>query len=72
MCDIPFYEIINFADNEGCLDYEVAAKLLKDFTEYKDKFYALDEVPEYFQGIYNEWIDVCELAVKEKGVIEFG
>lgn len=35
--DIPFYDFINFADNEGCLDWEISAKIFDDFFKFKDK-----------------------------------
>jgi len=30
----PFYELINFADNEGCLDWEVSENLYNDFINH--------------------------------------
>lgn len=33
----PFWELINFADNEGCFASAIAAKLAKDFEEFDAK-----------------------------------
>ena len=33
----PFNEVIDFADNEGCIDWETSAKLYRDFVDFHDK-----------------------------------
>lgn len=68
--NIPFHDLINFADNEGCLDYEIAEKLYKDFVDNRDKFAEL-EGTDYYLGIYDEWIEACKLAADNKGIILF-
>lgn len=35
--DVPFYELIHFADNEGVIGPETSAKLAKDFGALRDK-----------------------------------
>ena len=39
----PFSELINFADNEGTIGPEVAAKLAKDFAEWDERAKAITE-----------------------------
>jgi hypothetical protein len=39
----PFYELINFADNEGYIGPEIAKKLLQDFRDYNPKACAEDD-----------------------------
>jgi len=66
--DIPFYELIDFADNEGCLDWEVSEKLYKDFKDWETK---ADEFYSDFQiDKYKEWLNVFELG-KDRGVVVF-
>lgn len=68
---MPFYELINFADNEGCLDFEISQKLYNNFVEWKDKamdFYSHDE---YYKNKYCEWLNIFEKG-KDKGVVVFG
>jgi hypothetical protein len=36
----PFFEQICFADNEGCMDGKVCAKLVNDYKNNRDKFIA--------------------------------
>lgn len=66
--DIPFYEIIDFADNEGALDYEVAEKLYNDFINNREKF---SELEDGFMNKYDEWTETCKVAADNKGVIIF-
>lgn len=66
--DIPFYDLIDFADNEGCLDWEVSAKIYSDFEKYNDK--AKSEMHEYDYNIYETWMETFNSA-KENGVVVF-
>ena len=66
--EIPFYELINFADNEGCIDWEISEKLYSQFKEFSVANSFNEE--DYFSGIYEEWKHVFEIA-KEKGVVVF-
>lgn len=36
----PFYEQLNFADNEGCMDSKTCAKLAKDYADHREAFAA--------------------------------
>jgi len=66
--DIPFYDFINFADNEGVLDWEISDKIHNDFEKYKAK--AIDFYSELEINRYLEWLKVFKLA-KNKGVVVF-
>lgn len=66
--NIPFYDFIDFADNEGCLDWEVSKKIYASFKEYETK------AQTFFSGYtldkYNEWLNVFEKA-QDNGVVVF-
>lgn len=66
--DVPFYELINFSDCEGVMDWETAAVLCEDFIENFNK--AMDNFDQYYMSKYKDWSTALELA-KEKGVIVF-
>lgn len=65
----PFYELINFADNEGTIDYEVAERIAKAFEEFEAK--ALSEFDEYNLGKYQDWQKAFRLAADNKGVVKY-
>lgn len=67
--DVPFYDFINFADNEGCLDWEVSGKIYLDFEKYKDKANATMTEPQY--EIYHLWLSTFKHASENSGVVEF-
>lgn len=67
--DAPFAEMLYFADNEGCFDYVVAEKLLKDFRDNKEKLWPMQD--EYLQGKYNDYIAILEKCVEVKGVVDY-
>jgi hypothetical protein len=74
--DAPFYELINFADNEGTIGPEAAKDLLEDFRAFRDKAVAYwsDGRPESHTQWdierYDEWTEACELAAAD-GLICF-
>lgn len=45
----PFYEIIDFADNEGAIGPVTCAKLAKDFREHREAFLDSEWLTEYDQ-----------------------
>lgn len=63
--DRPMYELINFADNEGCIGPKACARLAVDFAENRDTFvsyakalapgdedfYSPDELIEAYDGL---------------------
>jgi hypothetical protein len=64
----PFYELINFADNEGAIGPIVSAKLAKDFADYQAK--ADQHEDEFFRDLYSKWRTAFEMA-SENGVVIF-
>jgi hypothetical protein len=68
---IPFYELINFADNEGCLDFEISTILYNDFLKYKEvavKYLANDD---YTLQKYFDWLNVFENGKEANSVVVF-
>lgn len=65
----PFYELINFADNEGTIGPVVAAKLLRDFIEWDDRAKAVEGHPYFYQG-YSELRRGLEMAA-DGGALDF-
>ena len=66
--EIPFYDLINFADNEGCLDWEVSNTIYSDFEKYNEK--AKLEMNEYYYSKYETWLETFK-SVKNDGVVVF-
>lgn len=62
---IPFSELIDFADNEGCLDFEVCEKLYNDFENNKHL------ISSEWIDKYNMWLNLFKEA-KDNGVLVFG
>lgn len=65
----PFYELINFADNEGIIGPVVAAKLVKDFAEFDERAKTFDEQP-WFYDMFKLWRRAFEKAA-DSGAVEF-
>jgi hypothetical protein len=66
---LPFFDLIDFADNEGCLDWEVSEKILSDFDLYAEKAKKSDNA--VMSERYEKWHDIFKAAVEHKGVVEF-
>ena len=66
--EIPFYDLIDFADNEGCLDWEVSSKIYTDFEKYNEK--AKLEMNEYDYSRYETWLETFKSA-KNNSVVVF-
>jgi len=64
----PFWELINFADNEGTIGPVVSAKLAKDFAEFQAKADAHPE--EWFRERYADWRKAFDLAA-QNGAVSF-
>ncbi len=64
----PFYELINFADNEGVIGAAVSAKLAKDFAEYAERAEAFPDL--WFVASYQNWRKAFELAA-DGGCVDF-
>lgn len=67
--DIPFNALIDFADNEGCLDWEISETIYSDFEKYNEK--AKAELDEYNYLIYETWMKTFEAAKNNQGVVVF-
>lgn len=70
--DHPFFELVWFADNEGCIGHEAAADLLQDFRDHRLAYMAVHEndPSTWFASAYDEWIRALELA-SQHGFIRF-
>jgi len=68
--DKPFYELIWFADNEGCIGELAAAELLADFRAHADRYDAGSDNPTYMRAKYNDWMRAFELAA-DGGLVRF-
>jgi hypothetical protein len=67
--DGPFYELIWFADNEGCIGPEAAKDLLEDFRLHFER-YMPGEHADYFTEKYRDWTRAFELAA-DGGLVDF-
>lgn len=69
--DLPFYEQVNFADNEGSIGPEAAKDLLEDFRAHRDAYMARHKDDgSYFAEVYDSWIEAYELASQD-GMVSF-
>lgn len=63
----PFYELLNFADNEGVIGPVASAKLARDFAEHDAK--AADRGGWFYEQ-YRRWRHAFELAA-DGGAVDF-
>lgn len=71
--DRPFYELINFADNEGFIGPEAAADLLLDFEAGRDRWMVAtddDVVDHDDRRKYDEWTKAFRTAAGH-GLVRF-
>jgi len=66
--EITFGELIHFADNEGCLDFEVSEKLYKEFLHNHNS--AINVLNDYEYVNYVKWMRAFDLA-RNNGVVCF-
>lgn len=71
----PFYELINFADNEGVIGTDAAAKLAVDFDTWDARAFARwceggSHLDQYSYDRYQNWRAAFRLAA-ERGCVEF-
>lgn len=65
--ELPFYELIWFADNEGCIGPDAARDLLADFREHATAY----APPQVWSGEkYQDWTRAFELAANG-GLVQF-
>jgi hypothetical protein len=70
--ETPFYEFFEFADNEGCMDFETSKELYKDFLTYNTKFVEMyKDLGDYVLYQYDLWLETFKLG-KDNGVVVFG
>ena len=67
--DRPFYELIWFADNEGCIGPDAARDLLADFEQHAGR-YAPAAHEQYFREKYADWTRAFRLAA-QSGLVDF-
>lgn len=63
----PFYELINFYDNEGTIGPVIAAKLAKDFSEHHEMAAI---VGGFFFKSYCDWQKAFKMAA-DNGAVDF-
>ncbi len=68
--DGPFYELIWFADNEGCIGPEAADDLRRDFVTHVDRYRPPPEHGRWWVDKYKAWLNACKLAA-DAGLIRF-
>jgi hypothetical protein len=67
----PFYELINFADNEGVIGPVVAAKLAQDFAENERRAEECAEGSQpFYMDRYRTWKRAFEMAA-DGGAVDF-
>lgn len=66
----PFFELVHFADNEGCIGSIAAGKLVSDFRAYEAKALAEADECRWFWHAYNNWRRAFEIA-SEGGAVDF-
>lgn len=71
--DKPFFELLWFADNEGTIGPQAAARLLIDFQEHEAEYVQRHSHPdgqdEYDIEKYRAWLHACELASQDGLII---
>ncbi len=67
--DAPFYELFDFADNEGYMDWECSENLYNDFVEYREVAEKILS-KEWFE-VYIEWTETFRLGKEVNNVVEF-
>jgi hypothetical protein len=68
--DLPFYELFDFSDCEGSIDFETSEKLYNDF---KDNYELAKEKlsNSYEFTSYETWLKIFELGKQRKSVVRF-
>jgi len=66
-----FFELVNFADNEGCIGSKAASKLYKDFAQNEQQFVELTLPADgWMIDKYRQWKRAFQ-AASEGGVVHF-
>ena len=67
--DIPFIELVNFADNEGCIDWQSCGELAIDFNNWYNR--AQKTLVGNMLDLYNDWHAIINEASNNRGVLIF-
>lgn len=67
--DKPFYEMINFTDCDGCLDWEIASILYKNFCDHEET--ARKEFNNRWFGKYQDWKNVFKEGKEVGSLVDF-
>lgn len=59
---LPFFELINFADNEGTIGPHAALSLLSDFETHLGDWRSVYGQNEYGSAQYREWLTALKVA----------
>lgn len=66
----PYFELLYFADNEGCFDWEISEKLYNDFVDNRELAMSKLGYDESFVRRYDIWTEIFKYG-KNKGVVVF-
>ncbi len=66
----PFYELINFADNEGIIGPKTSMKLSLDFEMHREKIAERARFQMWILETYDHFAEAFKLA-SDNGVVEF-
>lgn len=70
--DVPFYELINFADNEGTIGSEAAKDLHLDFQGHLNIVRPkMEKLATWHAQSYDSWLKACMIAGNQNGMIVF-
>lgn len=65
----PFCELLDFADNDGCLDWSICEELHEQFEDWLQR--ANEFLSSDYLKVYIEWLEVFALAKDKGGVVVF-
>jgi hypothetical protein len=68
---VPFFKFINFADNEGVIDWVAAKEIAVDFVKYKDAAKKNFSNDVHFLNCYEKWMDGFLKCARKGNVIDF-
>ena len=69
--DVPFFELLNFGDNDGSLDTATGAVLYKDFVEQEEKARKVPDNDMEFMVFYAQLKTMLKIATENNGAIKF-
>ena len=66
---LPFSKFFQFADNDGCLDWETCYELYRDFYNYQA--IAKEKLNKTYYETYSWWLKAFKKASVKLGVIQY-